>query len=217
MASIRAFVTEVKLASSGLGWSEDQQRQSLAEFARETRDRLIAEGRASPVYETIVNGVSGADETRVRLPGPIVYRFEYLAEVVTTGLALLRDGAPVLSGRYRDSFFAMANGRAIADPGDIQAGAEVILTNDQPYSRKIQVGAQQTRVPSHLFDRVQQALRRRFGELVQIDLRFIPLQQGYVLRRAGLRRYANGTVKRRSDVLAGDDLTYPALVINTKH
>jgi hypothetical protein len=208
---------ERRATISTLGIAQADLPGTLARFAQERRDALIAEGRASPVYETIVNGVIGAAETSVRLPGPIVYQFEYLAEVVTTGLALLRESAPVLSGRYRDSFFAMANGRAIADPADIPAGAEVILTNDQPYSRKIQVGAQRTRVPPHLFDRVQQALRRQYGDLLRIDLRFIPLQQGFVLRRTGLRRHANGTVKRRADVLAGDDLTYPALVINTKH
>ena len=216
MTRFQAFERRLTLASRSLV-DPKYLTQALARFARDTRDDLIARGEASPRYETIVNGIAGRAEDQVRLPGPIVYRFEYLEEVVTEGLRLLRDGAPVLSGRYRDSFFAMMNGSPVAETVDLPLGAEVILTNDQPYSRKIQVGAQQTSVPSHLFDRVQKALRRTFGDLVVIELRFIPLQGGYVLRRRGTRAHSSGTRKARPDVKAGDDLTYPALVINVKH
>jgi hypothetical protein len=216
MAGFQAFERRLTLASRSLV-DPKYLPQALARFARQTRDDLIARGEASPRYATIVNGIEGRSEDQVRLPGPIVYRFEYLQEVVLVGLRLLRAGAPVLSGRYRDSFFVMANGSPVDETADLPLGAEVVLTNDQPYSRKIQVGAQQTSVPSHLFDRVQKALRRTFGDLVRVELRFIPLQGGYVLRRRGLRRLADGRKSRRPDVRAGDDLTYPALVINVKH
>jgi hypothetical protein len=216
MTRFQAFERRLTLASRSLV-DPKYLPQALARFARDTRDELIARGDASPRYETSVNGIAGRSEDQVRLPGPIVYRFEYLEEVVSVGLRLLREGAPVLSGRYRDSFFAMVNGSPVSETADLPLGAEVILTNDQPYSRKIQVGAQQTSVPSHLFDRVQKALRRTFGDLVMVELRFIPLQGGYVLRRRGTRAHLSGTRKRRPDVRAGDDLTYPALVINVKH
>src|SRR5579872_1811320 len=61
-----------------------------------------------------VNGVQGAPEEFVKPPGPILYRFDLFApRLLPALLEFLRRQSPVLSGRFRDSWFALQNGREI--------------------------------------------------------------------------------------------------------
>lgn len=181
--------------------------RALAEFARSSRDAAIAEGIASPRYRTIVDGTPGAPEERVRPDGKIVYDFDVWDGVIPYALAFAQARSPRKSGTYAKSWFAMVNG-APWDGDTVPFGAEVIVTNDQPYHRKIDVGAMEMSVPPGIVEDVRQAVQRRFGNALKAEVDFIHLAGGYVLKGRSRRK--------RKDTRAGQPLTYPALVMRAR-
>lgn len=204
MARPQAFERELRIATAGL---EPQAiAKLLAQTARKALAEAQAEGSAPERYVRVVNGRIGAPEDSVIPPGPIVYEFAWLSEVATYALAFARERSPVRSGRYKRSWFVMVNGTATRALDAIPSGAEVILTNDQPYSRKIEVGAMKMRVPPGVVEDTRQAVMRRFGNIVTAQRRFINLAGAYTLRQDGGRK----------DRAAGKQLTYPALVLTMR-
>lgn len=173
------------------------QSARLATVAREGRAALIAEGRASTSYRTVVDGQEGASEDAVRPTGTIVYRFDVLGEAALFALGYLRERSPVRSGDYRNSFWIAVDGRRFSmktfDPEKVGAAAEVILYNDRPYSRAVNVQMEGGRklkfkVPPDLFGDALVATRRRFPTLKVEQLYRIQAPGLYVLkngRRAG--------------------------------
>lgn len=147
----------------------------LAQIARAGRDDLIATGRASPYYQTFVDGARGAAEESVRPGGTILYQFGYVATAAVFALNFLRARSPVASGRYRGSFYLGVNGRFIPasqfQPKSVPPDAEIVIGNTQPYSRKIDVQADGDR-PLHfsvgpgLFDDAVRATRSAFARTI---------------------------------------------------
>ncbi|MFT8245193.1 hypothetical protein [Roseomonas sp. BN140053] len=209
------------------------QSARLAAVAIEGREELIRSGRASPSYSTTVDGREGAPEAQVRPDGRIVYRFNLLGEAAVFAMSFLRSRAPSRSGRFKDSFvYAVGegftggpargtwhNGAKVAasygtariirtesfDPQRLDA-AEVLLFNQQPYSRKVDVqmaGSRRLRfeVPPGMFDDAAAAVRRRFPT---IDARRI-----YTVLFPGGWRLKTGQN-------AGKQVQSPALVISTR-
>jgi hypothetical protein len=206
----RVFARDLKVAGAGL--EPEAIRALLVKTAKAGLAEVIASGEGAPRYTRIVNGTMGGSEESVVLPGPIIYRFSWLEDVAIYALAFLRERwnvqGPSKGGHYRDRHFLMVNGHP-ARPEDIPADAEIVITNEQPYARKVQIGAKGFLLPKGIYENCRQALYRQFGrDLLNIEVRFIPLQGGYVLRR-----YPKG---RRGKSLASQDMTYPALVISMK-
>lgn len=197
--AFKAFDRVVSFApgSNDAHWVE----QELARFAREELAAAQRAGEASRHYTRAVNGQANLPEEAVRAPGPIVYSFGWLAEAAITGLTQLKARSPVRSGRYRRSFIAVADGREVPVEA-IGLARKVELVNTQPYSRKIQVGAQGFETRRGLFDAAARALRREFRGLVRVRVVFVRLSNGYRLRRGRSRRGDRG---------AGGELNYPAL------
>lgn len=204
MARPQAFERELRLATADLAPAAIARH--LAQFARRELAKAQSAGEAPDRYVRTVNGRRGASEESVIPPGPIVYEFNWLPEIAVYALAFARERSPVRSGRFKRSWFLMAGGREVGDPESIPEGAEVILTNDQPYSRKIEVGAMRMRVPPGIVEDTRQAVMRRFGNIVTAQKRFIPLSGAYVLRRGG----------QRKDRAEGKAISYPALVISQR-
>ena len=198
-AIFQAFEREVAVATAGLAPAAVAAR--LASTARHALAEAISSGEGSLEYERFVNGRLGAAEETVVAPGPIVYRFHWLDRIALYALDFLRGRSPKRSGRYGDHHFVMANGRQTR-PEAIPPGAELIVTNDTPYARKVQVGAMRMSVPPGIYEDARLAVQRRFGQLVRVELKFIALGRGYRLRRGRKR---------------GQPITYPALVINARN
>lgn len=203
MASFRAFRQEITVKTAGL--SPENISALLAQTAKDALAEAVRDGSASSNYRRYVNGREGVSENQVKAPGPIVYVFDYLDEVVDAALKMLRKLSPVDSGAYARGHFASVNGRRI-EPEGIPPGAEVIITNLQPYSRKIETGAMKMRVPPGIYEGARQALFRQYRQLVNIEVKYLFFEGGYRLRRDG------GKKGRR----AGDPISYPSLVINMK-
>ena len=185
-------------------------RLAFANYAAQVRDeeiaRQVARGGARPSVETRVDGRLGAALQSVRIGGHIRFDFRYLSEMTLFALAVLRGLAPQDSGAYSESFLALVDNVEI-DPHAIPASArEVFVTSRKVYSRKIQVGARGFKAHAGLFDKALKAVRTRYGNITTVEVRFVKLVGGYVLKGR----------KKRKDTAKGVEMTYPALLFRAR-
>lgn len=187
-------------------FSPEAQRLAFIAFAQKGIADFI--GRNPDLSYTIqVNGVTTASENAVGLgPATISYTIQRLPQVgrfaITTAVALSPPGP---TGRYKNAWFLIADGIETDRnriPGDVQ---EIVLINDEPYARKINVrGARIQSVPPGIVERIRQLVLRRYGGFVRANIEFHTLKGGYILKR--------NTRHHR----AGEEMTYPSLVIRSK-
>ena len=203
----------VRQFSVAKGTALAQVQSRIAEIARGLNAEIMnADPRPSAVTR-IVDGVVGALEETVR--AQIVYRYTRLDQPIIFALAFLKQISPVGTGKdhhpglFRDSWFAMVDGERTEDFSRIPAGAVITITNDQPYSRKIDVGGMRLSVPPHLVDQAAQVVSGRYGNSVTAQASYVTLQGGYVMKGHG----THARRKLRKDVAAGQPMTYPALII----
>jgi hypothetical protein len=200
----RGFERTVSLAPDSAAGQDLSAR--LAALARDALAEAQSAGEFPDLYVRAVNGVLHAPESGVRVPGPIVYTADWVRRAAGVAIGQLQKRAPVLTGRYRSSFFVLADGAQVA-PEAIPFGAAVLVTNDQPYSRKIEVGATGFRDTRGMWETAAVATQRLFPGVIRCRVTFIRLEGGYQLRRAD-------TSRRRARAKRGAaDLTYPAIRI----
>lgn len=210
--AIRVTALDKQLILATAGIAPQNLSRELALYAKQSLRDAIHYGEGSPNYDKFVNGVEGADEFTVTPPGPIVYVFHWWNEIIEYALDVLRSRSPVKSGLYRDSWFPMINGVVVSDYDKIPLDAEVMLTNNQPYARKIEVGFMDMSVPPHVAQDANTIIRRRFGNLFASKSTMVTLPGGYVLKghfKRGIRQYSR--TKLRKDTMAGAQMTYPAI------
>lgn len=226
-STFNLFEREIKLATADL--EPAAIRGALAAYARQSVAEVISSRQAPPDYERFVNGRAGAPEESVQLPGPIVYLFTNWGLIIDSALEELRKRVPHRSGDYARSFIVTVGGRPISDFSSIPPGAEVIILNAQPYTRKMETGANGT--GRKHFDLSKAALNRRFYPSFQFQVSFLNVSSGldprmpYVLkgsgplvaakqdRRSSAFRAGRTHLARGKDREAGAPITYPALVI----
>lgn len=204
-----AFERNIKIATAGL---EPQAiNAQLARFAKQELRRVIASGEASSTYDRYVNGVRGAIEESVRVPGVIVYEFVNWPLVIRAVLAELQARSPVKTGRYAAGFVVLANGKLVRDYSEIPAKSEVIIFNVRPYTRKVEMGVVGSGRPHFLA--TKRVMSARFREAFIIETKFLNIGPGvhadvpYRLKRG----------QGRQGREAGTLLTYPAIIINKAH
>lgn len=208
MAGLEYIGRELTLATAGLTGPEID--RALAAFAKREVRNLISSGAAPSSYQRYVNGVLGAPEESVRAPGPIIYEFTNWPLVIRTAIDELQKRVPRKSGRYAASFLVLADGKPVADYLQISPNAEVTILNPQPYTRKMETGANRT--GARHFDLVRRVLAGRFSEAFTVDFQFLKVGAGVHPLIPYTLRNNHG---RRKDRQAGMPITYPAIVINT--
>jgi hypothetical protein len=211
MARLQAFERELRVATRDL--DPDQISKMLAATAKEALANAIRSDEASPNYRRYVNGQADLGEEQVRAPGPIVYEFSYQSEIALFALDWAAKNSPVWSGDYRHSWYVLVDGAPV-DPAAIPPGATMLITNDRPYARKIDVGHMRLSVPPGIIERMRQVVLGRYGNIVSVNGKAVRLAGGYVLRgrfRKGFRAHARKGLKK--DTQAGTPMTYPALEI----
>ena len=195
-----SFERDLAVATKGL--APEAIAAALAAAAKAALADAQAAGELPPDVARFVNGpaglVEGMPEESVVPPGPIVYVADWLPAAAAYALEFARARSPVRSGRYRDSWFLMVGGARVEQPPP--DATEVVLTNDQPYSRKIELGAIQTSVPPGVVEDTAAAVLDRFGGAVDAERQFVTLASGYRL---------HGTHRHRR----GGEEAYPALVL----
>lgn len=185
------------------GYTEEEARQRLAAFAKTSVQEMISTGEGSPSYIRTVNGRFGVREEQVELPGPIVYQFNWLTDIAKYCISFLQARWPVIgpgrNGHYRDSYFVLGS-RGQITPDEAATEYTIWVTNDQPYSRKAQVGSKGFLVPKGMYEDCSAAAKRRFRGLARIEVSFIQLEGGYVLKDP----------RRKKEAM----MTYPAIEIS---
>lgn len=215
MARISTFAKDLQLATAGIEPGEIN--KALANFARASLAEAIREGQGSPNHDRYVNGQFGADENTVQTPGPIFYVFHWWTEIVEFAVTTLINRSPVKTGRYRRSWHVLVNGNRVEDYAKIPIGADVILVNDQPYSRKIDVGFMKMSVPPAVVEDARKIVMSRFGNLITSKRTMIRIKNPYILKgvfRRGIR--PNARTKLRKDTEAGAEMTYPAMILQMR-
>lgn len=215
MPRIQTFERDLRLATADI--APEKIAAELAKFARQSLSEAIQSGEGSERYEKYVNGRLGAQEETVAPPGPILYVFHWWREIIEFALQTAVERSPEKSGDYKKSWFIMTPGGVVKSFDEIPINSTVILTNNQPYARKIDVGHMRMSVPPGIIEDVRKAVMSRFGNFVTAKRTMIPLPGGYVLKgrfRRGYRPFAR--TKLRPDTAAGAQMTYPALVLSMK-
>lgn len=215
MARISTFAKDLQLATAGI--APESIAKELAAYARRELSKSIQVGEGSERYDRYVNGNLGAAEETVVPPGPILYVFHWWREIIEFALQSAVERSPDASGRYKQSWFVMTTGGVIKSFDEIPINSTVILTNNQPYSRKIDVGHMQMSVLPGVVEDVKKMVMSKFGNFVDAKRTMIPLPGGYILKgrfKRGYRPFAR--TKLRQDTAAGAQMTYPALVLSMK-
>lgn len=224
-----AFERIINVAVAKLKPPDAQKRH--AEIARKGLADHLAKAKGKPQVVTFVDGRRDASEDSVKFGGVIRYEFRQMAEVAAFALKRAQELSPIQSGAYKDAWFAMAGGKQVSADGVPNTG-EIVITNDKPYHRKLEMtvnaehwrGKARARLPAGIVERVRQEVMRQFPG-VQASVSFITLQGGYVLKgRANLRlakqnrqssayRAGRKHLASRKDTAAGQQMTYPALIL----
>lgn len=187
--------------------SPENMRLFFIQAARQGIKEFISR-QVEPIPYTIeVNGATVSSEDAVPIgPSRITYVLQRFPQVARYALDLARSLSPQgPTGRYKGAWFLLVDNAEINQnriPNNVK---EVILVNDEPYSRKIHVrGARIQGIPPGIIERVRQLVLRRYEGFVTATLEFHTLRGGYILKR-NTRRHR-----------AGEQMTYPTLVMRSR-
>lgn len=212
MATFATFDQELRMATAGI--APEAVNRALADFARSELQKAQSVG-AGRSYQLFVNGRAATSEFEVEAPGPIVYLFSMWPEVIDFAIAELKRRSPVRTGRFRDSFIVVVDGNIVPSGKMIDATAEVIVTNFQPYIRKAEAGLLGTKRFA-IFDGTKRALARRFGNEGRSSYGFL-FETKWLNIGAGVHPGIPYVLKRsqgrRKDRQAGMPISYPAIIM----
>jgi hypothetical protein len=220
-----AFAEVIQLQLDRFGPEEAKAKH--IEIARAGLAKFLGTQQSKPSVLIEVDGRQAANENEVKPYGIITYRFMRMQEIVAFAMAKAREFSPVGTaqdarpghpGLYRDSWFALVDGYKVNE-SDIGANDAVTITNNQPYSRKINTGARgfERYAPPGVVEKVRQAVLKKYGAVVEAHIIFLDLADSYVLKR-DLRHIFKGRRYggARRDARAGMAITYPAVIIEPK-
>lgn len=176
MTTIQARIAapiDVELALRGI-ITNPRFRDLFIDRIEEIRDRVDAANDAfakrDVPFDTFVNGQPGKVDD-ITFAGSVTFVWRWVVPIVMEAKETLEKIAPVYSGRYQRSFRMLVNGVDVDwNTTLIQDGVEVILTNVQPYARKLEV-----RAADGILESVGSAMRRRFGNFAKITFQYIDL------------------------------------------
>ncbi len=207
--------------------AETDAREHLVRFAREGHDRIMREQTAragfAPQWDAYANTPANTNIETVKLPGPIVYRYRYINEVVFETIRALQAASPVDSGEYRDSHFAWVNGYKvnIERNSELKRGDEVFVANTVPYARRLEVGKTDSgrpfviQVEPDIYKRVMKTvLVPKYGKVVEFRHGYVTLPNAWIIKGRLGPTYllASGKARKRRQQI-GEKVRAPAIFI----
>ncbi len=205
--------------------SEAEGKALLLRVARLGHDRIMRDQaqRAGviPEWEAYANTPGNTNLDSVVLPGPIVYRYRYLREILIAAIKELERRSPVESGRYKNSHTVWVNGLPVPLDTPIKAGDEVWIANPVPYARRLEVGKRQDgrdfllSVPNRIYERTaKQFLIPRYRNTAAISVIYVTLPGAWVIRGGLPPTYpiGGGRVRKRRQRV-GEKVQAPAILI----
>lgn len=232
-ASLQAFRRTVTV-----DWPAQQQKDAKAHLLRVARDghakimsEQVTRGGIRPDFEAYANRPGNSNLDAVALPGPIVFRYYYLREIIRTALDELRKRSPAVSGAYRAGHTLFVNGIAMEDvPATLRPTDDIMISNPVPYARRIEIGRTKSgrdfvlQVPNRIYERVaKQVLHPRYRNTAKITFTYANLPNAHTIKGGLSSHYGTaaklvGTSfttsrqrKRRQQV--GSTVQAPAIVI----
>jgi hypothetical protein len=214
---------------------ETDAKAFLIRVARRGIARITQEqtGRAGvvPSVETYANTPANRNIDSVKLPGPIVARFDYRREIALFTLEALRKASPVVSGKYRNSHTILLNGQQVdVLPQNIPASAVITIVNPVPYARRLEIGKTESgrdfviRVPNRIYERTaKQVVLPRYRRSADIRFTYIDLAGAHTVRGGLTSHYTVGEFgpagkhrKRKRSQRVGSNVRAPAIEIRPR-
>lgn len=204
-------------------------KQLLLRTAYAGHDKIMADNRSkgfNPHWEAYANREGNSNLESVVVPGPIVYHYRYLSDLIQFALEELRKQSPVgPSLKYRNSHEIYVNGVPVGYnvPKTIQPGDQIMIANPVPYARRLEIGRAEhgarpflISVPNRIYYRVNEMLQaqakgRAKVRMIYVDLGAWTLQYNQKTLVKNARGYAYSK-RQRPDRLAGATVTSPALI-----
>ncbi|WP_424813565.1 hypothetical protein [Roseococcus sp. YIM B11640] len=205
MASPKAFETVIKLS---IAKAQPPEVQKLhARIARQGLAEHLARRSDKPRVTTIVDGRRGASENSVRPYGVIRYEFDNLRDAAIFAKEQLEELSPKLTGHYAGRWFFMVDGSEVLADAIPPTARMIIVTNDEPYSRRLVVGKRADGRPFSLQNPppgflvlARRAVLARFGNSVEVGMPFILLNE---------KPAATPRARR-------EQMTYPSLALHAR-
>ena len=196
------------------GMTDEAAVRAMVSTAIAERTRVLGGSPTPTGYRQIVDGIEGAALERVRPDGVIIFAWAYFGEGVKAILRLFVEGAPFLTGNYRNSILVLVDG-VDATTDDINGDTkQVIIVPSAIYARRLERGRVHDRAKTvtrrwaHNVERTVGIARRLYGDLVHIEFNYIELVGAYQLKAPSSLR------KRRGSLVT--EMTYPALIVTPR-
>jgi hypothetical protein len=205
----------------------DEAKAFLIKTARAGHQDIMRNAAAAglfPTWEAYANNPGNSNLDTVVLPGPIVYNYRYLSDLIQFALDELRRQSPAVSGAYKNGHTLYVNDQPVGDvlPKNITAGDRIFIANPLPYARKIEVGRTESgrefviNPPNRLYNRVMEMVKAQGKGRANISMRFVDLgawtlrhnQRSRIKTAGGKYRFS---ARQRDDRLAGAVVTSPAI------
>lgn len=227
----RAFESVIRLQLEKYG-PEAAKRKHI-EVARKGLADFLRRQTPKPGYEIETDNRPATNEESVKPFGVITYRFRRMREIaefcLEEAIRLSPKGTkPKKGARYADSWFVLVDGQPTPVDKVPPDAKQIHVTNDAPYSRKINVGSKgfEKYVPPGLVEKVRQLAIRRFGSIATVEVDYLQLGGGYTLltnpKAAAAKQnrkssaFREGRTHRRARVMKGQAMRYPAVSIRPK-
>ena len=216
-------------------WPKHQRiegKKLLLRTAREGHAKIMhfqtgAAGGAAPGWDAYANTPGNTNLDSVKLPGPIVYRYYYLREVILGTINELYRASPVVSGAYRTGHRLFLDGvpYPFGDvPAVIRPNQEIIIANLTPYARRLEVGLTESgrpfviQVEPRIYERVmKRVLLPRYRQVATLSMTYIEVPPAWIIKGKLPPSYiGKGGVRKRRRQQVGAPVLSPAIQISLK-
>jgi len=193
--------------------TDAQGKKLLVDKARQVNSEILQQQttRAGvvPDYIQVVNGQRDAPLESVTPTGVVIFLYDYRREIALVAHEALVRNSPRRSGAYIQHHIYLVDGREVASlPQNLRSVKEIVLTNDQPYARRLEVGKKHdgspfvVQVEPHIYERTaRKEIAPVYRNVADVQFNYVDLSGAYVTRSRGKR------------VSAGTAIRYPAIFI----
>ncbi len=217
-------------------------RTARAGIAQITAEQTTRAGGIAPDVTIYANAPGNTNLESVRIPGPIVGRWDYRREIATVALQALRRNSPKANaqtgatGDYERSHTILLNGALVPTlPASLARTDVITIFSPLPYARRIEIGKTKSgrrfvlQVEDRIYERtLKSEIAPRYRSVADLAFTYIPLPAGFednahTIQGGLASHYTSGTFgpagkhfqrKRRQQV--GAPVRYPAIVIRAK-
>lgn len=202
-AALQSFRRVVTVA-----WPKNMDAEAkafLLKTARTGHAGIMAR-QGNPAFNAYANRPGNENLDSVELPGPIVYNYSNIREIVEFTLDELRKASPVQSGDYVRSHTVFVNGSPVTElPENIKASDEIMIANPIVYARRLEIGKTKAgrsfvmQVPDRIYERVaKRKVLPKYRGMVKVTFTYRELPDAYVTTAGLSSHYGTGEFRKRT-------------------